>query len=1028
MTVSIETFRTVLQNLVANFESDRLHYLSKCYLEAQARTDFITPFFEALGWDVTNKAGLRHDAREVIVEKGESDTTGRPDYNFRVEGHTKFFVEAKAPYDTLSVARHILQAKGYVWNTREVFFVVLTDFAEFRFYDASIRPDEHKPDEGLLLRLHYRDYLKNIEKLWDFSRDRVTGGSLDALLPRDRTSQRLRIPVDQAFLDEMTEWREALAKDVYKNNPDLRVRQLNEVVQRLLDRIVFIRIAEDRRIIEKRQLADAVDEWKARGGKFHISEWLNGIFQRINEDFNGEIFKPHLADKIKIDSEVLSQIIERLYPPKSHYRFDVIGVELLGSIYERYLGNTIRLTAKQVRVEEKPDVRKAGGVYYTPKYIVDYIVKGSVGKAIEGKTPKQIEKIRVLDLACGSGSFLIGAFQCLIDYHLRWYLDHPEKDRRNRPLLDFMRDVHTDPDGVQRLSVFRKVTILTNNLFGVDIDPQAVEITMMSLYLKALEGEKQQLPSKHSLLPPLKDNIICGNSLIGPEYYRNRQMPLIDEEEEARINVFDWQAQFGEILTAGGFDIVIGNPPYRRELNYKHLMDEIASTPFGLKYRAPRMDLWYYFVHRGLELLRPSGVLSFIVNAYWTAGTGAEKLITALRDTTHIDEIFSFGKLTVFQGVSGQHMVMRLTKARSNAATTIKAADQAGGTGAEASVLDKAPVATFNKRSKQLFRDGKIDLQPDSGGLLEKVDQGTPLLELGKVRQGIAENPASINRKTSKEYKNRFVVGDGVFTLRSEELERLALPDEERALIRPYHDLKDIGRYRLSEPSLSLIYSTPKTCPDISDCPNIGAHLSRFRPIMEARRETKQGSNSWWHLHWPRDEELWKSRKVLSLQMASRPAFVPAEHPVYVPFSVNVFVPFESTKEHLNYIAGLLNSRLLWEWYRHHAKHRGVGLEINGHVLGATPIHRIDFSGRTEKTSHDRIVSLVDRMLTLNNRKHSGKLAPSEIDRTEREISAANREIDELVYELYRVPQGQRLGHDLVADDADHIDRGRGKR
>src|ERR1017187_6310329 len=101
-------------------------------------------------------------------------------------------------------------------------------------------------------------------------------------------------------------------------------------------------------------------------------------------------------------------------------------------------------------------------------------------------------------------------------------------------------------------------------------------------------------------------------------------------------------------------------------------MDDIASTPFGLKYRAPRMDLWYYFVHRGLELLRPSGVLSFIVNAYWTAGTGAGKLITALRDTTHVDEIFSFGKLAVFQGVSGQHMVMRITKARSKAATTIK--------------------------------------------------------------------------------------------------------------------------------------------------------------------------------------------------------------------------------------------------------------------------------------------------------------------------------------------------------------------
>ncbi len=397
MPASIETFTENLQRLIKNFESDRVHYLSKDYLEAQARIDFITPLFKALGWDVENEAGLPHDQREVIVERGE--TEGRPDYNFRLAGQTKFFVEAKAPSEPLDAAKHILQAKGYAWNTKQVFFVGLTDFEEFRFYDASIKPDERKPDEGLLFKLNRADYLKNAERLWEFSRERVATGSLDAMLPRDRRTQRLRIPVDEAFLDEMTGWREDLARNIFKNNPDLIAKQLNEVVQRLLDRIVFVRIAEDRQIIEKRQLADAVDEWKARGDKIHIYTWLNDLFHRINEDFNGEIFKPHLSETIKIDSEVLARIIERLYPPKSPYRFDVIGVELLGSIYERYLGKTIRPTAKTVRVEEKPEVRKAGGVYYTPKYIVDYIVKNTVGKIIEGKTPKQIEKIRILDPA-----------------------------------------------------------------------------------------------------------------------------------------------------------------------------------------------------------------------------------------------------------------------------------------------------------------------------------------------------------------------------------------------------------------------------------------------------------------------------------------------------------------------------------------------------------------------------------------------------------------------------------------------------
>jgi type I restriction-modification system DNA methylase subunit len=539
LAATLDSVRAQLARLIAKFDADKSHYLSQAYPEAQARVDFITPFFKALGWDVENEAGLPHQARDVIVERGESETTGRPDYNFRIGGQTKFFVEAKAPSESLENPHHIHQAKTYAWNTRQVFFVILTDFEEFRFYDASRQPDERNPDEGLLLSLKYADYLSNLEKLWEFSKERVAAGSLDALLPKIRRAPHLRKQVDDVFLDEMTGWREELARDIHKRNPALTAKQLNEVVQRLLDRIVFIRIAEDRHVVEKRQLPEVVEEWESHGGKFPIFDWLNALFHKINEDFNGEIFKPHLSEEIQIDPEILARIIRRFYPPKSPYRFDVIGVELLGSIYERYLGNTIRLTPKQVRVEEKPEVRKAGGVYYTPKYIVDYIVKNTVGKVIEGKTPKQIEKIRILDPACGSGSFLIGAFQYLIDYHTQWYLEHPEQEIRHaHPSLDFMREVHTDPDGSKRLSVYRKAKILRNNLFGVDIDPQAVEITMMSLYLKALEGEQSQLPPKQHLLPELKYNIMCGNSLIGPDIYD--QGVLFADEERDRINAFDW--------------------------------------------------------------------------------------------------------------------------------------------------------------------------------------------------------------------------------------------------------------------------------------------------------------------------------------------------------------------------------------------------------------------------------------------------------------------------------------------------------
>ena len=255
------------------------------------------------------------------------------------------------------------------------------------------------------------------------------------MLPRDRRTQRLRIPVDEAFLDEMTGWREDLARNVLQKQSRSH-RQAIERSRAAPARPHRFHPHRRRPPHHRRYQLRATpgNTGEARGGKFHIFDWLNDLFHHINDDFNGEIFKPHLSETIKIDSEVLAKIIERLYPPKSPYRFDVIGVELLGSIYERYLGKTIRPTAKTVRVEEKPEVRKAGGVYYTPKYIVDYIVKNTVGKVIEGRTPKQIEKIRILDPACGSGSFLIGAFQYLIDYHVRYLTEHP-KEAHVHPLF-----------------------------------------------------------------------------------------------------------------------------------------------------------------------------------------------------------------------------------------------------------------------------------------------------------------------------------------------------------------------------------------------------------------------------------------------------------------------------------------------------------------------------------------------------------------------------------------------------------------
>ena len=602
-----------ISGLVEKFERDKHFYLSKQYLEAQARQDFIDRFFEALGWDIGNKAELSPFEREVLLEKGE--TKGRPDYNFRIGGTSKFYVEAKAPSEPLDKTAHILQAKSYAWNTKDVFIVVLTDFEEFKVFDASLKPDPRNPNLGLIYDFKYTDYLEKLDELWTLSRDEVASGSLDKLLLKDAQSKRLRIPVDKSFLSDMTGWREELAKDLYKRNPDINVRMLNEVVQRILDRFVFIRTAEDRKIIEPKSLLELVELRKREEKRRPLQYHLNILFRQINGDLNGEIFKPHACETYEFDSSLLARIIEGLYFPKCPYRFDVIGVELLGSIYERYLGNTIRLTAKRVKVEEKPEVRKAGGVYYTPKYVVDYIVDNTVGKLIEGKTPEEIAEIKILDPACGSGSFLLGAYQKLIDYHIKYYTEHPAEAGRSTLFPDLI----IDPDGSHRLSITKKAEILQNNIYGVDIDPQAVEVFMMSLYIKALEGERT-LPQNKELLPSLANNIKCGNSLIGYDFFE--QQTLIEDEERERINPFDWnskKAGFGDIMEKGGFDCVIGNPPY---ITYslgrgrvKHASEEVKYIakhyPRSSEYKINSFAVFY---EKALQLSRPSsGLCAFIV-------------------------------------------------------------------------------------------------------------------------------------------------------------------------------------------------------------------------------------------------------------------------------------------------------------------------------------------------------------------------------------------------------------------------------
>ena len=659
-----------IAQLAERFKQNEAVYRSGQYNEPLVRKDFIDPMFACLGWDMDNRQDYAQAYRDVIHEDAiDIDGSKRaPDYCFRVGGVRKFFLEAKKP--SVNVRDDVgpaYQLRRYAWSAK-LPLSILTDFEEFAVYDCRTKPSPtDKAAAGRILYLKYTDY----EKHWDdlagrFSKDAILKGAFDKYA-ESTTGKRGTATVDAAFLAEIEAWRDALARNIALRNPGIDQRGLNDSVQRTIDRIIFLRLCEDRGIEEYGRL-------KVLSAKRDVYEELKVAFQQADDRYNSGLFHFH-AEKgradydgvslgLSIDDKVLKPILGGLYYPDSPYEFSVLPADILGQVYEQFLGKVIRLTAgHQAKVEEKPEVRKAGGVYYTPTYIVDYIVQNTVGKLLEGETPADIDgskpgaaPLRVLDPACGSGSFLIVAYQFLLDWHLKSYLTaKPEKlcKGKNPKLRQ-----HAEND--YALTIPERKRILLEHIYGVDIDPQAVEVTKLSLLLKVLEGETAgTLGLKAGLfheraLPDLDNNIKCGNSLIGPDFYHGQQTDAFDSEEMFRINAFDWKQEFPFIVKDGGFDAVVGNPPYIRIQTMKEWAPKEVGFYKGnyLCAAAGNYDIYIVFVEKGLSLLNANGRFGFIVpSKFFTTDYGA--ILRGILSTKRsIYKVVDFRHQQVFPQVS----------------------------------------------------------------------------------------------------------------------------------------------------------------------------------------------------------------------------------------------------------------------------------------------------------------------------------------------------------------------------------------
>lgn len=625
-----------VKELIERFQKHAPTYRSAKYNETELREDFLNPFFKSLGWDITNEQGHSQAVREVFKEEALrlGDSVKAPDFTFRTGGQRKFFVEAKRPSVAIKTAiQPAFQLRRYAWSAK-LPLSILTDFEEFAVYDCRVRPE--KDDAAAKARIFYCTF-DEYEKNWDwirstFSRDAVLDGSLDKYVESNR-ALRGSSEVDDDFLSLIEGWRTDLAKDIARKNSSLSERDVNTSVQRIIDRIIFLRICEDRGAEAYGSLQGLIgrsDVYQILCTKFHEADakYNSGLFHFKKEAGRDEV-PDSLTPALNIDSKLLSSMLNALYYPESPYAFSVLPADILGQVYEQFLGKVIRLTeGHRAVVELKPEVRRAGGVYYTPSYIVDYMVAHTIGSLVAGKSEKQIADIKVVDPACGSGSFLIAVYQFFLDWYLRYYVENdPKKWARARraPIVEVANNEW-------RLTLDERKRILLAHVYGVDIDTQAVEVTKLSLLLKVLEGETDQTLQpylallRERALPDLGKNIKCGNTLIGSDFYAHKAH-LFDDFKPEKINVFDWGGKdgFPDIMARKGFDVVIGNPPY---IFVREQITDAESEYFSSVYKLgwEKQNTFMLFMEAMLRLTRPSGLGAFIVPNSWLTIESAKLL------------------------------------------------------------------------------------------------------------------------------------------------------------------------------------------------------------------------------------------------------------------------------------------------------------------------------------------------------------------------------------------------------------------
>lgn len=979
-----------IKDLVLKYHANRTAYLKADYNETQLRTDFLDPLFEMLGWDIKNNQGKPTNEREVLVEEAlkedASRNTKKPDYTFRLFSERKFFLEAKKPHVKIdSDPEPAKQVRRYGF-TAKLKISVLSNFEHLAIYDCSQKVDKDDSATKARIKLyHYTEYEEAFEEIQkQLSHEAVYTGEFDETW-KEIESQLKLSSVDDLFLKQINEWRLILGKEIYSHQNQLDEAQLNDIVQSYINSIIFLRVCEDRNIEVYKTLFNFAD-----------NEDFNSLIQNFREadrKYNAGLFNHALTEEIITNSSsAFWTIIKHLYFPESTYSFVVFASDILGNIYEIFLGEQLKINNGEITLEKKPE-HIDRDIVTTPTFIIQDILRETVVKHCEGKTDTEILQSSFADIACGSGAFLLETYQLLHDTLVDYYL-------KNNPNELIQTAIST-----YKLKFETKRQLLTNCIFGVDKDYNAVEACKFGLLLKLLENEDNNtIPTP--ALPNLDANISFGNSLLDSE--------KTSAENQRDINPYD----FGETK----FDVIVGNPPYMATEHMKKFTPlelPLYKTHYQSAYK--QFDKYFLFIERGLYLLKPNGFFGYIVPSKFTKVGAGKKLRKFLASKKEVEQIISFGANQIFQDKTTYTCLLILKKTEQEHLKYLEVQ----------SLKDwkTRNIASHNYDSvefEKLHDDGWTLVPGNLKPIFESIESQSETLEslIGSenIYNGIQTSANNIYIHTAINEDEQF------YYFRKDGTDWKI----EKELTRPYFKTSsgsdNLNTYRPFSPNAFVIYPYLKTDEGIqfveieqleSDYPNAFVYLNHYKEVLNNPKRdikpTPETENEWYR--YGRHQSLDKCdvlAKIIVGVLSQGNKYAIDYHGTLISSGGTagycmITLP-EGFPYSIYYIQALLNSKYL-EWFSalNGEVFRGGYIARGTKVLKKLPIRIIDFENEAEKELHDKIASIQEALIQLQGQIDQNATNQRELIPLQRQFDNKKNELDETLKALYNLGEDDNL-------------------